>query len=96
MQNGHMKIFDRRLSKAFLNEHLSPYLRHARHLILTWRDEKENERLRKAVSDITLEELVLRPACRDAYVNHVKLKFTASARFACLWPALCESEEGAA
>ncbi|WP_092691075.1 IS3 family transposase [Tranquillimonas rosea] len=54
--------------------------------------EKENERLRKAVSDLTLEKLILReaafgkllsPARRRACVEHVRQKFGVSERFAC-------------
>ncbi|TFL15991.1 IS3 family transposase [Jannaschia formosa] len=54
--------------------------------------EKENERLRKAVSDLTLEKLILReaafgkllsPARRRACVDHVRRKFSISERFAC-------------
>ncbi|MGR3269842.1 IS3 family transposase [Thalassococcus profundi] len=54
--------------------------------------EKENERLRKAVSDLTLEKLILReaafgkllsPARRRACVDHVRQKFRVSERFAC-------------
>ena len=54
--------------------------------------EKENERLRKAVSDLTLEKLILRggclgkllsPARRRACIEHVRQKFRISERFAC-------------
>ncbi|MGA7971297.1 MAG: IS3 family transposase [Pseudolabrys sp.] len=54
--------------------------------------EKENERLRKAVSDLTLEKLVLKeaafgkllsPARRRRCVDHVMAKFSVSERFAC-------------
>ncbi|WP_420910536.1 IS3 family transposase [Roseivivax marinus] len=54
--------------------------------------EKENERLRKAVSDLTLEKLILReaasgkllsPARRRACVEHVRQKLGVSERFAC-------------
>ncbi|WP_166507207.1 IS3 family transposase [Frigidibacter mobilis] len=54
--------------------------------------EKENERLRKAVSDLTLEKLILReaafgkllsPARRRACIDHVRLKLGVSERFAC-------------
>ncbi|WP_299845300.1 IS3 family transposase [uncultured Jannaschia sp.] len=54
--------------------------------------EKENERLRKAVSDLTLEKLILReaafgkllsPARRRACVDHVRQKFSVSERIAC-------------
>ncbi|AZQ65912.1 IS3 family transposase [Silicimonas algicola] len=54
--------------------------------------EKENERLRKAVSDLTLEKLILReaafgkllsPARRRACIDHVRQKFHVSERFAC-------------
>ena len=55
--------------------------------------EKENERLRKAVSDLTLEKLILTsearlgkllsPARRRACVDHVRQKFHVSERLAC-------------
>ncbi|NNU82162.1 IS3 family transposase [Halovulum dunhuangense] len=54
--------------------------------------EKENERLRKAVSDLTLEKLILReaafgkllsPARRRACIDHARQKFRISERFAC-------------
>ncbi|MGC9420801.1 MAG: IS3 family transposase [Rhodovulum sp.] len=54
--------------------------------------ERENERLRKAVSDLTLEKLILReaafgkllsPARRRACIDHVRQKFQVSERFAC-------------
>ena len=54
--------------------------------------EKENERLRKAVSDLTLEKLILNggrlgkllsPARRRACIDHVRRKFHVSERFAC-------------
>ncbi|MDN7598091.1 IS3 family transposase [Burkholderia multivorans] len=54
--------------------------------------EKENDRLRKAVSDLTLEKLILKeaafgkllsPARRRRCVDHVMAKFSVSERFAC-------------
>ncbi|WP_430449681.1 IS3 family transposase [Rhodophyticola sp.] len=54
--------------------------------------EKENERLRKAVSDLTLEKLILReaafgkllsPARRRHCIDHVREKFDVSERMAC-------------
>ncbi|MGV1015308.1 MAG: IS3 family transposase [Methyloceanibacter sp.] len=54
--------------------------------------EKENERLRKAVSDLTLEKLILReaafgkllsPARRRRCIDHVMTKFDVSERLAC-------------
>ncbi|MAM94988.1 IS3 family transposase [Parvibaculum sp.] len=54
--------------------------------------EKENDRLRKAVSDLTLEKLILKeaafgkllsPARRRRCVDHVVAKFSVSERFAC-------------
>ncbi|WP_210530516.1 IS3 family transposase [Rubellimicrobium arenae] len=54
--------------------------------------EKENERLRKAVSDLTLEKLILReaafgkllsPARRRGCIEHVRRKFQVSERLAC-------------
>lgn len=54
--------------------------------------EKENERLRKAVSDLTLEKLILRdaasgkllsPARRRRCIDQVVVKFSVSERFAC-------------
>ncbi|MEZ5784236.1 IS3 family transposase [Aquamicrobium terrae] len=54
--------------------------------------EKENGRLRKAVSDLTLEKLILKeaafgkllsPARRRRCVDHVVAKFSVSERFAC-------------
>ncbi|WP_090757493.1 IS3 family transposase [Paracoccus chinensis] len=54
--------------------------------------EKENERLRKAVSDLTLEKLILReaafgkllsPARRRACIEHVRQKLQVSERLAC-------------
>ncbi len=54
--------------------------------------EKENERLRKAVSDLTLEKLILREAClgkllsparRRRCIDHVMTKFDVSERMAC-------------
>ncbi|MFC3724645.1 IS3 family transposase [Neoaquamicrobium sediminum] len=54
--------------------------------------EKENDRLRKAVSDLTLEKLILKeaaggkllsPARRRRCVDHVMAKFCVSERFAC-------------
>ncbi|MCF1707562.1 IS3 family transposase [Tabrizicola sp. J26] len=54
--------------------------------------EKENERLRKAVSDLTLEKLILAeaapgkllsPARRRACIDHVRQKFQISERLAC-------------
>ncbi|MCO5058361.1 MAG: IS3 family transposase [Rhizobiaceae bacterium] len=54
--------------------------------------EKENDRLRKAVSDLTLEKLILKeaafgkllsPSRRRRCVDHVVAKFSISERFAC-------------
>ena len=53
--------------------------------------EKENERLRKAVSDLTLEKLILReaasgnfqPGRRRRCIEHVMTKFDVSERLAC-------------
>ena len=54
--------------------------------------EKENERLRKAVSDLTLEKLnssggglgkLLSPARRRRCIDHVRKTFDVSERFAC-------------
>ncbi|WP_204114533.1 IS3 family transposase [Shimia biformata] len=54
--------------------------------------EKENERLRKAVSDLTLEKLILAeaakgkllsPARRRACIEHIRKKFRVSERLAC-------------
>ncbi|WP_092497017.1 IS3 family transposase [Faunimonas pinastri] len=54
--------------------------------------EKENERLRKAVSDLTLEKLILKeaafgkllsPARRRQCIDHVMVKFGVSERLAC-------------
>ena len=53
--------------------------------------EKENERLRKAVSDLTLEKLILRgrlgkllsPARRRRCIDHVMTKLGVSERLAC-------------
>ncbi|MEO4002030.1 IS3 family transposase [Mesorhizobium sp. CAU 1732] len=54
--------------------------------------EKENDRLRKAVSDLTLEKLILKeaafgkllsPARRRRCIDHVMAKFSVSERFAC-------------
>ena len=64
--------------------------------------EKESERLRKAVSELTLEKLILRKAAsgkllslarRRACIDHVRQKFGVSERLACRVPGQHQSTQ---
>lgn len=66
--------------------------------------EKENDRLRKAVSDLTLEKLILKeaasrkllsPSGARRCVDHVMVKFSVSERFACKVPRPASLEPSA-
>ena len=56
MQNGLVESFNGRLRDECLNEHLFANLRHARHLIATWRDDYNHHRPHSSLDGLTPRE----------------------------------------
>tara|TARA_R110002072_G_scaffold240070_1_gene398139 strand:- start:1137 stop:1661 length:525 start_codon:yes stop_codon:yes gene_type:complete len=56
MQNGFVESFNGRLRDECLNEHLFPTLRHARHLIVAWRDDYNHHRPHSSLDGLTPRE----------------------------------------
>lgn len=72
MQNGLVESFNGRLRDKCLNEHLFANLRHARHLIATWRDDYNNHRPHSSLDGLTPREYYQRSG-EDQTLNSANL-----------------------
>ena len=72
MQNGFAESFNGRLRDDCLNEHLFASLRHARHLIVAWRDDYNHHRPQTSLDGLTPTEFATR-STSDHNVNRANL-----------------------